>query len=53
MSFPSTFTPSLSKTLEILVSNESLGIEVGIPTTSEHSRLEYWALDKIYIAEIN
>ena len=33
-----------SETLEILASNESFGIEVGIPTTSKHSRLEYWEL---------
>ena len=28
----------------IIVSNELLGIEVGIPTTSKHSCLEYWGL---------
>ena len=44
MSFPLTCTPSLSNTLEILASNELLGIEVSIPTTSKHSSLEYWAL---------
>ena len=32
----------IKKTLETLASNKLLGIEVGIPTTSEHSRLEHW-----------
>ena len=44
ISFPSTCTSSLPKTLETLTSNKSLGIEIGIPTTSKHSHLEYCAL---------
>ena len=44
MSFPSTCTPHLPKTLQILPSNKSLGIETGIPATCKHSRLAYCTL---------
>ena len=44
MSFPSIWTLHLSKTLNTLASSKSLSIDVGIPTTSKHSRLVYWTL---------